>query len=291
MHRIIILVGLFICNVAYTKQKEPSVLHFDVSEKRLMYNQNVNQIRPIASVTKLMTAMVSLDYSTDMNKQLKLIRTVSSSLPVRTYTRQELFEAMLIRSDNAAAETLASDYPGGKQSFIEAMNKKSKVLGMNSTHFKDPTGLSVNNVSTANEVADMVIASASYEMITRTSIRKQTLIETTHKKRVRKIVLHNTNRLVLFEFDNVIVSKTGYTTPAGFCVAIMVEQKEKRKKELTAMDEFMDYFSSKPTERDEIVTHRHVIVILGSKNPKERVDRVKEIMYNNLLDTEFTNTQ
>jgi serine-type D-Ala-D-Ala endopeptidase (penicillin-binding protein 7) len=292
MRKIItILASIIICNVAYSKQKEPSVLHFDVSEKRIVYDQNINKVRPIASVTKLMTAMVSLDYSNDMNKQLKLIRTVSSSLPTRTYTRQELFEAMLIRSDNAAAETLASDYPGGRQSFIEAMNKKSKSLGMNSTHFRDPTGLSVNNVSTANELVDMVIASSSYEIITQNSIKKQTLIETKHKKKIRKIVLNNTNRLILFEFDNVIVSKTGYTTPAGFCVAIVVEQKEKKKREVTLMKEIFGYFSSVPIEKDEIVVHRHVIVILGSKNPKERVDRVKEIMYNNLLDTEFINTQ
>jgi D-alanyl-D-alanine endopeptidase (penicillin-binding protein 7) len=292
MRKIItILVCLLVCNVAYSKQKEPSVLHYDVSENRIVHNQNVNQVRSIASITKLMTAMVSLDYSTDMNKQLKLIRTVSSSLPTRTYTRHELFEAMLVRSDNAAAETLASDYPGGRKSFIAAMNIKAVALGMHSTNFNDPTGLSVKNVSTASEIANMIIAASSYDMITQTSIKKQILIESMHKNRLHKILLRNTNRPILFEFDNVVVSKTGYTTPAGFCVAIVVEQKEQVKKEVTRMQEVIAYISFKPVQREETVTHRHVIVVLGSKNPKERVDRVKQIMYTNALDTKISPIQ
>ena len=138
------------------------------------------------------------------------------------------------------------------------MNKKTCDLGMNSTYFKDPTGLNMGNISTANEVVNMVIAASNYPTIKNISIRKQTLIETKFKKKVRKIVLYNTNRRVLFEFDNVIVSKTGFTNPAGYCVAIMVEQNNRK----------------------------HVIVILGAKNSKERVDAVKEIMYNDIIDGE-----
>ena len=259
MLRIIITtIALTICTFSYAKRSEPSIIHFDVSENKVMFNQNISDTRSIASVTKLMTAMVALDYSTDMNKQLNLVRKVKSSLPPKSYTRGELFEAMLIRSDNAAAETLASDYPGGRDAFLKAMNKKTCDLGMNSTYFKDPTGLNMGNISTANEVVNMVIAASNYPTIKNISIRKQTLIETKFKKKIRKIVLYNTNRRVLFEFDNVIVSKTGFTNPAGYCVAIMVEQNGRK----------------------------HVIVILGAKNSKERVDTVKEIMYNNIIDGE-----
>ena len=109
-----------------------------------------------------------------------------------------------------------------------------------------------------------------------------------YKNRVHKILLKNTNRPILFEFDNVVVSKTGYTTPAGFCVAIVVEQKEQVKREVTVMEEFVAYISFRPVQKEETVTHQHVIVVLGSKNPKERVDRVKELMYTNALNTKVS---
>ena len=264
MRKILTIIALISCGVSNAKGNDISILHFDVSEKKVVLNQHTDEVRSIASITKLMTAMVSLDYSMDMNKELKLVRTVKSSLPGKSYTRRELFEAMLVRSDNAAAETIASDYPGGRESFIKAMNKKSIELGMYSTFFKDPTGLSICNTSTANQVAEMVIAASNYPLIKEISIKKQTFIETTYKKKVRKLVLNNTNNRVLHEFDNVMIGKTGFTNPAGFCVAIMAEQK---------------------VGRNSSVKHQHVIVILGAKNSKQRVDKVKEIMYNNIIAT------
>lgn len=258
LRTIITIIALTICTFSHAKREEPSIVHFDISEKKNKIGENVDSTRPIASVTKLMTAMVALDYSTDMNRQLKLVRKVKSSLPPKSYTRGELFEAMLIRSDNAAAETLASDYPGGREKFIRDMNIRAMMLNMSNTKFDDPSGLSRNNVSTANEVANMVIEASNYNTIKNISVKKHTLIETKYKKKVRKIVLNNTNRRVLFQFDNVIVSKTGFTNPAGYCVAIMVEQNNRK----------------------------HAIVILGAKNSKERVDTVKEIMYNNIIDGE-----
>ena len=266
MRKLLLLTTLFLSSLSYAKSKDVSIIHFDVSEKKIMYSQNEERVRPIASITKLMTAMVSLDYSSDMGRELTLSKNAKSNLPLKKYTRRELFEAMLIRSDNGAAETLASDYPGGRSNFIKSMNKKAADLGMTLTNFDDPTGLNNNNRSTANQVVDMVIAASNYPPIKEISVKKLTQIETKHKKKIRKIVLNNTNRLVLFEFDNVIVSKTGFTNPAGFCVALMVEQKERKK--------------------DEYVKHRHAIVILGEKNTKERVDRVKEIMYNNIMENE-----
>lgn len=294
MHRLIPLIILFFCFSVQAKHKkhrpvdprEPAIIHYDVTEDRVLYNKNINQTRQIASVTKLMTAMVALDYSTNMKKELNLVGKVSSSLPRKSYKRGELFEAMLIRSDNAAAETLASDYPGGRKVFIEEMNKKAQSLGMNTTVFQDPTGLSNHNTSTASEVVNMVMAASDYPLILNTSTKKQTYIETKYKKKVRTIMLRNTNRAILFEFDNVIVSKTGYTTPAGFCVAIMVEQKKKKVVQQETYG-LMDYFMGKPGPKDEIVVNKHAIVILGAKNPKERVDTVKEIMYNNVMDQDL----
>lgn len=259
MFKTIITITLLVLSTClFAKNVEPSIVHFDISAKEVKIKQNIENIRPIASVTKLMTAMVALDHSMDMKKELKLVRKVKSSLPPKSYTRGELFEAMLIRSDNAAAETLASDYPGGREEFIKAMNIRAMMLNMNNTKFNDPSGLSPYNVSTAAEVAQMVMEASNYNTIKNTSIKKQTLIETKFKKRVRKIVLNNTNRRVLFQFDNVLVSKTGFTNPAGYCLALIVEENN----------------------------HKHAIVILGAKNSKERVDTVKEIMYNNIIDGE-----
>ena len=255
---IITIIALITSIISYAKSTEPSIVHFDISDKKKIVSQNVEKERPIASVTKLMTAMVALDYSTDMKKPLKLIRKVKSSLPSKTYTRGELFEAMLIRSDNAAAETIASDYPGGREAFIKSMNVRAMMLEMHNTRFNDPSGLSPYNVSTANDLTNMVMEASNYNTIKNISVRKQTLIETKYKKKVRKIVLNNTNRKVLFQFDNVIVSKTGFTNPAGYCLALMVDQNNRK----------------------------HAIVILGAKNSKERVDTVKEIMYNNIIDGE-----
>jgi D-alanyl-D-alanine endopeptidase (penicillin-binding protein 7) len=241
------------------RSNPPSILLMNVTENKVVVGENLNVTRQLASITKLMTAMVALDYSTDLTRKLKLKKGIKSSLPPKEYTRSELFHAMLIRSDNAAAETLASDYPGGREKFLHAMNEKAKKLSMMNTIFQDASGLSSNNVSTANDVADMVIAASNYPIIRETSIKKHAYIEAYNKKRMRTLVLNNTNREILFRFDNIVVSKTGYTTPAGFCVGLMVETKEKT------------------------VINHHVIVVLGAKNPKERVDTVKDIMYNEIL--------
>ncbi len=259
---LIFLISFSFSTQAKVKEKNPpSILHMNVTTDTVVLGENLNKVRPLASLTKLMTAMVSLDYSTDLNKKVKLKKGIKSSLPMREYTRDELFHALLIRSDNAAAETLANDYPGGREQFLRAMNEKAKKIGMLSTSFKDASGLSSNNVSSANDVAAMVIAASNYPVIKNTSIKKHAYIEAYYKKRVRTVVLNNTNREILFKFDNVMVSKTGYTTPAGFCVGIMVEKKV------------------------QDIPTRHVIVVMGAKNPKERVDAVKEIMYNEVLNS------
>jgi D-alanyl-D-alanine endopeptidase (penicillin-binding protein 7) len=193
---------------------------------------------------------------------------------------------MLIRSDNGAAETIASDYPGGRKKFIDAMNRKALQIGMLSTYFKDPTGLSVQNTSTATDITNMVIAASYYSVIRETSIKKQALFETQYKKRIRTIALKNTNQPLLFEFDQIIISKTGFTNPAGWCVALMVEKKEKVVREEGMVDKVSRWIKQTPKE-DDYEVHRHVIVILGAKNKQDRIDKVKRIMYNEILDNDL----
>lgn len=267
--------------------KETSVLHFDVSENKIVYGNKTSDVRPLASITKLMTAMVSLDYDDNLNRLVQLKPLASTSLPKRQYTRNDLFHAMLIRSDNGAAETIASDYPGGRSKFIEAMNRKALQLGMLNTTFRDPTGLSIQNTSNTIDISNMVIASSYYSVIRETSIKKQALFETMYKKRIRTIVLKNTNQPLLFEFDQIIITKTGFTNPAGWCVALMVEKKEKVIHEEGMYDRVVRWIKNKPTPDEDFETHRHIIVVLGAKNKQDRIDKVKHIMYNEILDNDL----
>jgi D-alanyl-D-alanine endopeptidase (penicillin-binding protein 7) len=235
-----------------------SIIHVDLEKDAIIKGQNIEKVRGLASITKLMTAIVALDYTTDMDKVLKLSSREGSRLPRREYTRGELFHAMLIKSDNAAAETIAADYPGGRDRFISAMNERATLMGLKHTHFNDPTGLNVGNVSTAEDVSHLVVGAAFYPMIRNISTKKETTILIQVKRKDLPVVLSNTNKVLLREFDSILLSKTGFTNPAGFCVAILVEQ----------------------PVNDQ--THHQVIVVMGAKNTAQRVDTVKRMMYHGM---------
>ena len=237
--------------------KEPSVLLYNITKGQVEYNKNVDEVRAIASVTKLMTAMVTLDHDKDLAKRLPLSRRVHSNLPQSSYTRMDLLRAMLVRSDNAAAETLAADYPGGRDAFIAQMNLQAQTWGMTHTKFEDPTGLGSQNLSTALEVKEMLNHANSYWLIRDTSTKKQAEFETLYKKKIKTISLPNTNQPLLFTFDSIVVSKTGFTSSAGWCVGLVVEQKQTQ----------------------------YVVVVLGAKNKADRIAKVKDVMYNHMLDT------
>lgn len=245
--------------VKVPKNTEPSVWVYNVTRDRVEYAYNSEQVRPIASVTKIMTAMVALDYNKDLSRTLKLNTRVGSNLPRQTYNRWQLLQAMLVRSDNAAAETLAADYPGGRDAFIARMNWQAEQWGMKQTRFEDPTGLSPNNISSVADVANMMETAAGYWLIQEVTTRKQIAVETQFKKSIKTVKLNNTNSPLLFEFDNIIVSKTGLTSKAGWCLGLVVEQKRQQ----------------------------FVIVILGAPTKQERIKTVERIMYNHVLDSEL----
>ena len=251
--RYLLLTLLFTATTALAR--EPSVYVYNETLDRIEHQRNSTEYRPIASVTKLMTAMVALDHSKDLFRRLPLNTTVRSNLPRGTYTRQELFDAMLVRSDNAAAETLAGDYPGGRKEFIWRMNQQAREWGINAV-FRDPTGLDRGNMATAGDVGTMAAYAAGYWVIRDASVKKTVAFERKFKKRLRTIQLNNTNRPLLMEFDEIIVSKTGLTGPAGYCVALVVEHEKQRR----------------------------VIVVLGERNKARRTDTVQDIMYNHVLD-------
>ena len=235
-----------------------SIIHVDLERDAIIKGQNIEQIRGLASITKLMTAIVALDHSTETEKVLTLSNKAGSKLPHRQYTRGQLFHAMLIKSDNAAAETIAADYPGGREKFISDMNIRAIMMGLKNTHFNDPTGLDKGNVSTAEDVSHLVVGAAYYPMIRHISTKKEETILIQVKRQEWPVVLSNTNRVLLREFDSILLSKTGFTNPAGFCVAILVKQEVNSE------------------------THHQVIVVMGAKNTAQRVDTVKRMMYHSM---------
>ena len=236
----------FVCAIASAQ----SVLVYDMLANRAVAQQHADQQRSIASITKVMTAMIVLDYDKDLSRQLMLSTRVPSSLPVQQYTREQLLTAMLVRSDNAAAETLAADFPGGRPAFVHQMNSNAHILGMRRTKFADPSGLSIFNISTVYDVVVILQAAASYRVIQQAAHTKNIAIEIQNKKKTQTVHLMHTSGDLLTKFDRVLISKTGYTQAAGWCVAMLVEQRNSR----------------------------YIIVVLGSHSKKERSHLVNQVL-------------
>ena len=185
--------------------------------------KNSSDVRPIASITKLMTAMVVLDANLDLNEQIPVeyIKGYKSHLPrsIKSLTRQELLDLALVKSDNLAAYTLCASYPGGLDRCIAEMNHKAFVLGMTNTHYDDPTGLDHDNVSTAQDLVKLVFAAELYPEITEAS--HMTYVPIRVKKHVQNF--GNTNPLVAK--GDVKVSKTGFINESGGCVVMMIRDR------------------------------------------------------------------
>jgi serine-type D-Ala-D-Ala endopeptidase (penicillin-binding protein 7) len=207
------------------------------SSKALVINQNTNEViyakntntqTPIASVTKLMTAMVILDAELNLDEMVTIsnedkdyLKGTSSRLPVGAQlSRDELLHLALIASENRAASALATSYPGGRAKFVSDMNIKAMSLGMFNTHFSDSTGLNSENISTAEDLAKMVNAAYGYDVIRN--------ITTTGSYDVvlpnRRALTHfnNTNLLVRNDSEKweIGLSKTGYISEAGRCLVM-----------------------------------------------------------------------
>lgn len=213
---------------------------------QIIRGENIDEVRSIASVTKLMTALIVLDARQDFDEYLSLSRKIQNRLPSKVkFTRETLLEISLVKSDNRASMTLCEHYPGGYDACIRAMNKKAESLGMTSTAFYDPTGLDNRNVSTARDLIKLVKAARTYGFIVDSSQKSSIKIS------VRKywLIFNNTNPMVLKNPKSVIVSKTGYTTPAGGCIVLLLD---------TAHGD-------------------RVVVVLGSKNTRTRIPEAEFI--------------
>ena len=208
-----------------------SALVIDLDGGVPLYQKNASLVVPIASITKLMTAMVVLDGSPSLNAPITIsnddvdtLRGSRSRLNVGSVmTREYALLLALMSSENRAAHALARYYPGGMPAFLAAMNIKAQALGMRDTHFEDPTGLTSNNVSTANDLAKMVRAAHHYPLIREFSTTSEATVDVGG----RDLAYHNTNPLVKSAAWDVGLSKTGYIQEAGKCLVMQARVADK----------------------------------------------------------------
>ena len=200
------------------------VIHQNTGE--IIYAKNTATPAPIASITKLMTAMVALDAGQSFdemiyvsNEDVDYVKGSSSRLSVGSgLSRGDMLQLALMASENRAASALSNNYPGGKYGFVKAMNAKAMSLGLMNTHFVDPTGLNSENVSTAEDLAKLVQAAYQYPEIrlATTSPSHEVYVEGRHNA----VNFNNTNGLVRTGEWQIGLSKTGYITEAGRCLVM-----------------------------------------------------------------------
>ena len=236
-----ILISLLVCfsTVAYA---DGAYALYDYEQHEYQVSFNTYEVRPIASITKLFTAVTILRSGVELNEKVKVKGKSGGHFPNgMLVSRHDLMKVMMISSDNRAAETLANTYPGGFDQFIKDANAYIKGRGLINTSIEEPTGLSKNNVSTATELISFIDAVKDNEALRSYSDEKTAEILIPKGKKQIHIKLHNTNPSI-FKFDNILISKTGFTNPAGRCVVMLVEKDKK-------------YYG---------------IVVLGQKNVNER---------------------
>ncbi|MRR51723.1 MAG: D-alanyl-D-alanine endopeptidase [Rhodocyclaceae bacterium] len=201
-----------------------SALVIDQSTGAVVYEKNASTVAPIASITKLMTAMVALDAKPNLQEVLTvseedvdMLKGTRSRLKVGTQlSREEMLRLALMSSENRAASALSRHYPGGRVAFVAAMNQKAQSLGLNDTRFEDPTGLTSANVSSAKDLARMVDAAYRYPLIREFSTTAEDAVAINGRPQM----FHNTNSLVKNESWEIGLSKTGYISEAGKCLVM-----------------------------------------------------------------------
>jgi D-alanyl-D-alanine endopeptidase (penicillin-binding protein 7) len=211
------------------KVKSQSVLVVDLDSNEILYQKNSDTVKPIASITKLMTALVTVDAGLDLAETVTIEKedvlwsrsssgNTGTSLPVgAVISRDDLLRLTLMNSHNRAAAALARTYPGGREAFINAMNEKAAELGMHHTKYADPTGLMNSNVSTAEDLAKLALVVEGYPTISEYSTTAR------YKIPDYKRVYGTTNRLVTLDSWKISLQKTGYIKDAGRCVVMITE--------------------------------------------------------------------
>jgi D-alanyl-D-alanine endopeptidase (penicillin-binding protein 7) len=206
--------------------KSSGALVLDPATGQTLFAKNADEVTPIASITKVMTAMVVLDAKLALEEPIQitsedidLLKNTRSRLPIGShFRRDDLMRLALMASDNRAASALGRNYPGGLAAFVDAMNAKARVLGMNHTHYVDSSGLSPGNVSSAQDLGKLVAEASKYDLIREYSTTEAVNVTLPDSK--RKLAFVNTNRLVGGSDWQIGLSKTGYISEAGMCLVM-----------------------------------------------------------------------
>jgi len=211
MFKTILIIFALFANMAFAKDITATSWIVTDYKGKIIDGENYREMRPIASVTKLMTAMVILDAGQNLEEK------------IGNNTRRDLLNLMITHSDNRAAVILCENYPGGRVQCIKAMNHRAYMLGLENTKYADPTGLSVFNVSTAEDLVDIVLAASQYSEIVEASRGT-----TTVQQRKRVVSVNNTNPITR-KRDDIIVSKTGWIRASGGCLVMLVNTDEGKR--------------------------------------------------------------
>ena len=207
--------------------KSSAALVIDQDTNEVLYSKNAEAVLPIASITKLMTAVVVLDAGQSMDEPITVSKVAldtpknnRSRLRVgATLSRGELMHLALMSSENRAAYSVGAAYPGGLSSLVEAMNSKAHELGMNDSHFVEPTGLSSDNRSSAHDLALLVNAAYQHPLLREYSTASDASVAIGP----RMVQFHTTNSLVRNPSWEIGLQKTGYISEAGRCLVMQAE--------------------------------------------------------------------
>jgi D-alanyl-D-alanine carboxypeptidase len=224
MKKLLVSIAMSICSVAMAQPSQGAwgLYDYELNEYQMVYNRS--EVRSIASVTKLFTATTIVREGLDLNERVKVQGKAKGRFPKGLMvSRKDLMKAMLISSDNLAAETLANTYPGGFDQFIIDTNIWVKGWGLTDTTIVDASGLLAGNVSNVDNLTSFLYKIRHYDVIRAISAEEQATLKLPKGKKTIKINLKNTNS-VLFQFDNILISKTGTTSAAGKCVVMLVEK-------------------------------------------------------------------
>lgn len=198
----------------------------DLNTSDVLYDKNSDEVRPIASISKLMTALVIAESGQSMSQMLRIsdadvdrLRHSRSRLSVGTeLSRADMLHLALMSSENRAAHALGRYYPGGMPAFVRAMNDKARALGMRTTRFVEPTGLASENVASPRDLVKLLRAASKHPLIHRYTTDETYEVEVA---RGRQLVYNNTNRLVKNSDWDIKVSKTGFINEAGECLVML----------------------------------------------------------------------
>jgi D-alanyl-D-alanine endopeptidase (penicillin-binding protein 7) len=234
--KLILLLAFISCSVSGQSLTAQAWLVAD-SNGKILEGSNTTEVRSIASITKLMTAMVVLDSGQSLTE------IIPKKLYNKQLTREILIDLAIVKSDNNAAKMLCDYYPGGYKSCVEAMNAKAISLQMNNSQFTDPTGRYHTNVSTAEDLIKLVFAASTYPLIVEASNMDAVRWSVSKKSTAE---FRNTNSLVGHGY-RFLVSKTGFINKAGGCIVMMLDT----------------------------ANGIRTVVLLGSKNTKTRIPEAR----------------